>query len=98
MKILGLLVATVFSDMIGFNRLGNTVEKHVDSAIFNQKDEVSIKLQMINLMLKRGKTAGMKKLFKQKHKPGSQKDGKRLNLYLRKYSPHSRRRKLENNT
>ena len=77
MKIVNFLVTTVFSDMIGFNRLGNTVGKHIDSAIFNEKADISVKLQMIQFMLKRGKTARTKSLFKRIHKPGYQNDDNR---------------------
>ena len=97
MKIFNFLVTTVFFDMIGFNRLGNTVGKHIDSAFFNQKADVSVKLQMIQFMLKRGKTARTKSLFKQIRKLNYQKDDNRLNLYLQKSGPRSHRRKLENN-
>lgn len=91
MKILSLLLVSVCSDMIGFNRLGNTVGKHIGSTIFNQKDELSVKLQMIQFMLKRGEYRRSKNLFKQPQKPLSQKYGNRLNLYLQKSAPRSRR-------
>ena len=78
-----LLLPSVFSDLLSFNKLGNTVYKFDHKNLFNQKDQISVQLQLIQFMMKRGESTQAKQRYNMiTQKPALRNGGNRLRLYL----------------
>ena len=81
-----LLLPNVLSDLLSFNKLGNTIYKFDHKNLFNRNDEISVQLQLIQFMMKLGKSTQAKYRYNKiiNQKPELRSGRNRLRLYLLK--------------
>ena len=85
MKLFSIWLASVLADNIGFNRLSNNAQNHVNVRTSKMKIlKTELKLQLVEFMLKSGNVENAKNMLNQlQSKKRSQKSQNRLAKYLK---------------
>ena len=88
MKIFSIWLALSSADLISFNRLGNSVEKHVANISLLRNEtkvkNIELKLQLLQFMVKHGNVEKAKNLLNQvQTEKRNQKSQNRLEKYLK---------------